>query len=37
MGDGTPHPSGDDIFIFDQRYCEVPMADFWDVDEMALV
>jgi len=27
LGDGTPHPAGDDNLVMDHLYCEVPMAD----------
>lgn len=35
FGNGTAHPTGDQNFVFEQRWCEVPMADLWNVDTWA--
>jgi len=35
FGNGTAHPTGDDNFVFEQRWCEVPMADLWNEDTWA--
>ena len=36
-GDGRAHPSGDEVFIFRDRYCEIPMTDLYDEDTWGLV